>query len=255
FSRYRPTACSASGGAWRGWPTRPRGAVRNGGRTRMTISRRQAMTHFNPGRIPALMAAVALSAGLAGQAAAQQTLRIGALATLEGPFAVPGQDGMRGVELAVKERGGEIAGRKIEIIKASSNGNPDTAVAAARKLVGQDKVELLIGPLSGSEGIAVKNYAKSQPHVTFVNGSSAAQETTMVDPAPNFFRFSTDGAQWQYGLGDYAFNQKGYKRVVSVAEDYSFPYSLLQGFMVEFCRAGGKVVDKHWVPLGTKDYS
>lgn len=213
------------------------------------------MTHFNPGRIPALMAAVALSAGLAGQAAAQQTLRIGALATLEGPFAVPGQDGMRGVELAVKERGGEIAGRKIEIIKASSNGNPDTAVAAARKLVEQDKVELLIGPLSGSEGIAVKNYAKSQPHVTFVNGSSAAQETTMVDPAPNFFRFSTDGAQWQYGLGDYAYNVKGYKRVVSVAEDYSFPYSLLQGFMVEFCRAGGKVVDKHWVPLGTKDYS
>lgn len=213
------------------------------------------MTHFNPGRIPALMAVVALSAGLAGQAAAQQTLRIGALATLEGPFAVPGQDGMRGVELAVKERGGEIAGRKIEIIKASSNGNPDTAVAAARKLVEQDKVELLIGPLSGSEGIAVKNYAKSQPHVTFVNGSSAAQETTMVDPAPNFFRFSTDGAQWQYGLGDYAYNVKGYKRVVSVAEDYSFPYSLLQGFMVEFCRAGGKVVDKHWVPLGTKDYS
>src|SRR5690606_41389425 len=25
--------------------------------------------------------------------------------------------------------------------------------------------------------------------------------------------------------------------------------------MVEFCKAGGKVIDKHWVPLGTKDYS
>jgi len=213
------------------------------------------MTHFNLGRIPAALAAAALAAGMAGQAGAQQALRIGALATLEGPFAVPGQDGMRGIELAVKEHGGAIAGRKIELVKASSNGNPDTAVAAARKLVEQDKVELFIGPLSGSEGIAVKNYAKSQPQVTFVNGSSAAQETTVSDPAPNFFRFSTDGAQWQYGLGDYAFKEKGYKRVVSVAEDYSFPYSLLQGFMVEFCRAGGKVVDKHWVPLGTKDYS
>lgn len=200
--------------------------------------------------------ALALTAALASHPArAQEVIKIGALATLEGPFAVPGQDGMRGVDLAVAQHKGMVAGKKIEIIKASSNGNPDTAVNAARKLVEQDGVQILIGPLSGSEGIAVKNYAKTHPEVTFVNGSSAAQGTTLQDPAPNFFRFSTDGAQWQAGLGTYAYKDKGYKRIVSVAEDYSFPYSLLQGFMIEFCKAGGKVVDKHWVPLGTKDYS
>lgn len=194
-------------------------------------------------------------AAACGAVQAQETIRIGALATLEGPFAVPGQDGMRGVDLAVSQRKGMAGGKKIEIIKGSSNGNPDTAVNAARKLVEQDKVQILIGPLSGSEGIAVKNYAKTHPEVTFVNGSSAAQDTTLTDPAPNFFRYSTDGAQWQAGLGTYAYKDKGYKRIVSVAEDYSFPYSLLQGFMIEYCKAGGKVVDKHWVPLGTKDYS
>lgn len=201
------------------------------------------------------VSAFALAAAFSGPVQAQEVIKVGALATLEGPFTVPGQDGMRGVALALAEHNGVIAGKKIEIIRASSNGNPDTAVNAARKLVEQDKVSILIGPLSGSEGIAVKNYAKTQPQVTFVNGSSAAQDTTLTDPAPNFFRFSTDGAQWQAGLGTYAFQEKHYKRVVSVAEDYSFPYSLLQGFMIEFCKAGGKVVDKHWVPLGTKDYS
>ena len=48
-------------------------------------------------------------------------------------------------------------------------------VRGARKLVEQDGVQILIGPLSGSEGIAVKDYAKTQPKVTFLNGSSAAR--------------------------------------------------------------------------------
>jgi branched-chain amino acid transport system substrate-binding protein len=199
--------------------------------------------------------ALLVLAATGATAQAQEVIKIGALATLEGPFAVPGQDGMRGVDLAVAQHKGMAGGKRVEIIKASSNGNPDTAVNAARKLVEQDKVQILIGPLSGSEGIAVKNYAKGHPEVTFVNGSSAAQDTTLTDPAPNFFRFSTDGAQWQAGLGTYAYQNKGYKRIVSLAEDYSFPYSLLQGFMIEYCKAGGKVVDKYWVPLGTKDYS
>jgi branched-chain amino acid transport system substrate-binding protein len=115
-------------------------------------------------------------------------------------------------------------------------------------------VQILIGPLSGSEGIAVKEYAKGQLQTTFLNGTSGAQETTLVSPAPNFFRFSTDGAQWSAGLGTHAFS-KGYKKVVVVGEDYAFPYSQVAGFMMEYCKAGGKVLDKHWVPLGTKDYS
>jgi branched-chain amino acid transport system substrate-binding protein len=57
------------------------------------------------------------------------------------------------------------------------------------------------------------------------------------------------------GLGDYAFKNKGYKNVVTVAEDYSFPYTQVGGFMYGFCAAGGHVTQKNWVPLGTKDYS
>jgi branched-chain amino acid transport system substrate-binding protein len=204
--------------------------------------------------VRSMMCAAALAA-LSGTALAQGApVKIGLLATLEGPFAAGGADGMRGAELAVRQRGGVVDGRKIEIIKASSNATPDVAVNAARKLVEQDKVDILVGPLSGGEGIAVKDYSKTQPQVTFINGGSGAQATTLVNTSPNFFRFNTEGAQWMVGLGKAAMD-KGYKRTMIIAEDYAFPYSQVQGFMAEYCRLGGKVPLKAWVPLGGKDYS
>jgi branched-chain amino acid transport system substrate-binding protein len=202
-----------------------------------------------------LAATLALALSAPAVALAQDTIKMGGLATLEGPFTVLGQDGMRGLKLALQEVNYTVAGKKIELVTASSDASPDSAVKGARKLVEQDGVQILIGPLSGSEGIAVKDYAKTQPKVTFVNGSSAAQDTTLFDPAPNFFRFSTDGVQWMAGLGEYVFKEKGFKTVAVVAEDYSFPYSQVEGFMIPFCRLGGKVTSKSWVPIGNKDFS
>jgi branched-chain amino acid transport system substrate-binding protein len=202
-----------------------------------------------------LAAAASFLAVLPASAQDKGTLKIGGLATLEGVFAVPGQDGMRGIEAALKEANYTAGGYKIEFIKGSSDASPDSALRAARKLVEQDGVAILIGPLSGSEGLAMKDYAKTQPSTTFINGTSAAQDTTLRDPAPNFFRFSTDGAQWMYGLGEYVLNDKGWKRVVTIGEDYSFMHTQFFGFALPYCEAGGKIVERFWVPLGTKDYS
>ncbi|WP_218668947.1 ABC transporter substrate-binding protein [Variovorax sp. KK3] len=204
--------------------------------------------------VRSMVGAAALAAAAGGAWAQGQPVKIGLLATLEGPFAAGGADGMRGAELAVKQRGGTVAGRKIEIIKASSDAKPDVAVNSTRKLVEQDKVDIMVGPLSGGEGIAVKDYSKTQPQVTFINGGSGAQGATLDSPSPNFYRFNTEGAQWMVGLGKAAI-AKGYKKVMVIAEDYAFPYSQVQGFMTEFCKAGGKVPEKAWVPLGGKDYS
>jgi len=138
---------------------------------------------------------MAAATAVLGTALAQQgPVKIGLLATLEGPFAAGGADAMRGAEMAVKQRGATVAGRRIEIIKASSDAKPDVAVNATRKLVEQDKVDIMVGPLSGGEGIAVKDYSKTQPNVTFLNGSSGAQAATLVSPSPNFFRFNQNPA-------------------------------------------------------------
>ena len=215
------------------------------------------MIKFTRRRFITGVSAVALVwlVGFPGHTRAEETIKIGSISILEGPFTILGQDGMRGLKLALKQHGYKAGGKKIKLISASSNGRPNTAIRAARKLVEQDGVAILIGPLSGSEGLAIKDYAKTKPGVTFLNGVSAAQDTTLRNPAPNFFRFSTDGAQWQAGLGTYAYKVKGYKTVVTIAEDYSYPYTLVLGFMLEYCKAGGKVVNKFWIPPGNKDFS
>lgn len=201
-----------------------------------------------------LTATIAGAMLLAGAAQAAEKLKVGVLATLEGTYTVLGEDGVRGFQVALKQFGGKAGGRDIEVIIGATDASPDSAVRAARKVVEQDKVDIVIGPLSGSEGIALRDYSKTQPQVTFLNGISGAQETTYVTPSENFFRFNMDGAQWSAGLGDYIYNEKGYKTIATIGEDYSFIYTQVFGLVTEFCSAGGEVTERFWVPLGTKDF-
>jgi branched-chain amino acid transport system substrate-binding protein len=203
-----------------------------------------------------LLTATALGVVLTATAAtAQDKIKIGVLATLEGALTTLGEDALRGMEVAMKQAGAKAGGKTIEVITFPTNASPDSAIRGARKLVEQDKVDILIGPVSGSEGIAIRDYSKTQPQVTFLNGSSGALETTYVTPSPNFFRFNMDGSQWLSGLATYIYNEKKWRKIATVAEDYSFPYTQLFGFVPEYCSLGGQIVEKFWVPLGTKDFA
>jgi branched-chain amino acid transport system substrate-binding protein len=211
----------------------------------------------------------AASSGGGDTGASGTLIKIGALSTLDGTFAGLGEPSMQGVKMALLEYGGKldgtgvrdgvsgasVGGHPIELVIESSDATADVAVAKAKKLVEQDNVDILVGPLSGDEGIAIKNYAKSQLGKTFINGLAAAQNATLRDPSPNVYRFGGDGAMWMAGLGKYAHDVLGYDTVATVAEDYSYPYDQVGGFLTEFCAAGGKVAERVWFPLGTKDLS
>ena len=188
-------------------------------------------------------------------ASAADTIKIGTFATLEGTYTALGEDGMRGFDLAVMQHNGMAGGKKLEVIRGSSDASPDSALRAAKKLVEQNKVDILLAPLSGAEGIAVHDYAKSQPQTTFINGCSGALETTYVEPAPNFFRFNIDGAQMHKGLGQYIYNVKHYKKIATLSEDYAFTYTQVFGLALDYCPLGGEITKRLWVPLGTKDFS
>jgi branched-chain amino acid transport system substrate-binding protein len=203
-------------------------------------------------------------------AAGGKAIKVGILTTCGGPFALFEAEAFSGAKYAlVKDAGGTSGGGKpqdgidgasagghpISIEFGCSDATPDKAVAEARRLVESKKVDVLLGPLSGDEGIAVANYAKTQPQVTFVNGTSGAQETTLSVHAPNFFRFGGDGAQWMAGLGSYAYNTLHWKKAAILGEDYSYPYTQAAGFMAEFCGLGGQVTKRIWAPLSTTDWS
>ena len=137
----------------------------------------------------------ALALLLPGSAMAQETIKVGILVALEGAFATGGADGVRNVELALRQVSNMAGGKKIETVVAATDTTVDTAIRQARKLIEQDKVDIILGPLSGSEGIAMRDYAKTIPGKTVINGISGALETTWVDPAKNFFRFNLDGSK------------------------------------------------------------
>ena len=198
------------------------------------------------------------------------TIKIGHLSNCEGPFAPFFDQTWGGGMLPLVNRGAKpqnpdkasegvtgatLAGHPVEVVSGCSDSTPDKAVEEARRLVEQEKVDILVGPLSGSEGIAVANYSKEQPQVTFVNGIAGAQDSTLKVRSPNFFRWHSDGAQWTAGLGDYAYNELGWRRVITMGDDYDFPYTQIAGFTAEFCALGGQIVEKLWPPLGEEDYS
>src|ERR1700734_1593359 len=202
-----------------------------------------------------LAAAFAAGLGLGGSAFAADKIKVGFFSTLEGPYTALGEDGQRGFDLALMQHKNKAGGKELEIIRGSSDASPDSALRAAKKLVEQDRVDILPAPLSGSEGIALRDYAKTQPQITVINGCSGALETTYVTPAPNFFRFNIDGAQMQKGLGEYIYNVKHYKKIATVGEDYSFIYTQVFGLALDYCPLGGQITKRIWVPLGTKDFS
>lgn len=202
-----------------------------------------------------LVATVAALAILVPGAAMAQTIKIGLLAPQEGVFTEPGNDGIRGFKMALNKVDGEINGKKIEWVLGPTDATPDTAVRQARRLIEQEEVDFIIGPLSGSEGVALRDYAKTIPDKTIIDAASGALETTYVEPAPNYFRYNPNGLQWGYGLGSYVVNEKGWKRVATIAADYSFGYTNFMGFAVDFCSAGGEIVDRFWLPLGSGDFA
>jgi branched-chain amino acid transport system substrate-binding protein len=199
------------------------------------------------------------------------TIKVGILSDCEGAFGAFYEPDIAGAQVPLINRGAKaknpkkpsdgvtgakIAGKNIEIVGyGCADDTADKAIEETRRLMEQEDADILVGPLSGDEGIAVANYAKEHPDKTFVNGTSGAQDTTLKVKAPNFFRYNTDGAQWSAGLGDYAYNELGWRTAAIVGDDYSFPYTSLAGFVAEFCAIGGDVTERVWPPLGEKDYS
>src|SRR5450432_4878771 len=94
------------------------------------------------------LAGLAVLFGLAaGQAAAQEKLKIGVIVTLSGPAAALGQQVRDGFALAVKDLGGKMAGRDVEVVVADDELKPDAAITKVKGLLERDKVDFVVGPI------------------------------------------------------------------------------------------------------------
>ncbi|HET9547038.1 MAG TPA: ABC transporter substrate-binding protein [Desertimonas sp.] len=201
-----------------------------------------------------------------------EPIRLGILAECEGAFGGFNEDVVAGVTLALVNQAGATVnstttaldgftgavagGRPIEVVGVGcGDDTADRIIQEVRTLVEQENAEIVIGPLSGDEAIAVANYAKDHPEVTFIDGIAGSQEPTLQVQAENYFRFHGDGAQWNAGLGDRLYNEAGWRTAAVIADDYSFGWTSAAGFIADFCGVGGDVVTRVFPPLGTTDYS
>ncbi len=183
------------------------------------------------------------------------TIKIGVLVPLTGPFAALGVDGMEGVRMAFEEIDNQIDGKTVELFFEDTAADPDLCIQKVSRLVEREGVDIILGPLSGGEAVALKDYASNIPNTTIIVAGAAAEDVTMRGVPDNIFRTAYTGAQTMFPFGDFAYDKLGYRKVVTLAEDYDFPFSQVGGFLMNFVRKGGEVLNRLWVNVGTTDYS
>ena len=214
------------------------------------------MTRISRRRLGSILAgsAAVLSLGLASPANAAEELRIGYLSPLTGGFAQVGKDMVDGFQLYLDEHKGELGGAKVKFIVEDTQGKPDTAVTKARKLILQDKVHMIMGGLLASAGYALAPVSTSEK-VIYVNPVAAADDLTQRDLSkyPYHIRTGWSSSQPSHPFGQWACDQ-GYKKIAAIAADYAFGYEVVGGFQRAFEACGGKIIQKIWPPIGTKDF-
>jgi branched-chain amino acid transport system substrate-binding protein len=196
----------------------------------------------------------ALAFAVAPAAAEQQELRIGFIAPITGIFAQVGKDMVDGFNMYLEETNSDFAGAKVRLIVEDNQAKPDAAVTKAKKLILQDHVPLFIGGVLASTGYALAPVSTAEKTV-YLPSVPAADDLTQrqLGNYPYLIRTGWSSSQPHHPLGQWACDQ-GYKKIVAVAADYAFGYEVVGGFQKAFEDCGGKIIQKIWPPLGTKDF-
>ena len=115
---------------------------------------------------------------------AKPEIKIGLIAPLSGEYAATtGQPAVDAAQLAVdevNEAGGlEVAGKRytLTLAAADNEGNPETAVSAAQRLINQEDVIAIIGPMFSSNAIPVADVAE-KAGVPMISPTSTNPQTT-----------------------------------------------------------------------------
>ncbi len=200
------------------------------------------------------LAASGIAAGSPRADAQAKTVKIGFLYPVTGVFAAPGKYMQEGFELYLKEHNNMLGGMKVDVDVADSQGNPSIGLTQLRKLVEQDHVDVVFGPLSAAVGSAMVPYL-DQHKVAAVYPIVSSDDLTQRTPSEYILRTEWTSSQPTHVLGDYAYKTLKYRKVATVAYDFSFGWESIDGFVDTFQRDGGKVMKQVWTPLVTSDYS
>ena len=204
-------------------------------------------------RLVHLAIALVLSAVLAPPVLAQEPVRVGILTIRSGPIASCGRQMEDGFQFALKERGGMLAGRKVEAFFGDSAGQPALTKSKTQELVERNRVHVLMGPVAAFEVYAISDYVR-QAEIPMIISPAAAEDITQRKVNPWFVRATMTSSQVTHPLGEYAARKLGYKRIATISDDFAYGHEHTAGFQRTFEENGGRIVQKLWPPITTPDY-
>jgi branched-chain amino acid transport system substrate-binding protein len=180
-------------------------------------------------------------------------IKVGVLAPLTGVVASGGREMVEGTQFWFDGIKNEIAGRRVQLLIEDDASNPDVALQKARRLVEQSNVHFLVGNLLANTGLAVANYVKGTGTPYFIP-IIAADDLTQRQRIRNVIRVAGYSASaFTHPFGDWAL-KKGYKKIATISQDYSFGHEQCGGIAQVFTEGGGQIVAQLWNPLNTSDF-
>ena len=193
-----------------------------------------------------------LAAVMALPAAAQDTVKIGAILPMSGPFASYGRQMDNGMKLYMKQHGDVVAGKKIEVLVRDDTGPaPEITKRQAQELIVKDKVNLLAGFGLTPNGLAVAPLiTEAKMPAVIMNAATSI----ITAKSPYFVRVSMTLPQVTAPMATWAL-QNGIKKVYVLVSDYGPGYDAEGQFKKTFTAGGGEIVGDVRVPLKSPDFS
>ncbi|MBK7473399.1 MAG: ABC transporter substrate-binding protein [Betaproteobacteria bacterium] len=197
------------------------------------------------------LGAGALLAGALLPAAAQDTVKIGLILPMTGPFASTGRQIDGAARLYMQQNGATVAGKKIELILKDDAGAPDTTKRLAQELIVNDKVTFLAGfgltPLAlATAPLATEGKV---PMIVMAAGTSI-----ITDRSPFIVRTGFTLPQTTYPIADWA-AKNNIKKAVTLVSDFAPGVDAETVFKSRFTAAGGQVLAELRVPLRNPDFA
>jgi branched-chain amino acid transport system substrate-binding protein len=199
-----------------------------------------------------------LTALLAGTAAAEEPIRIGASEPMTGTAAVFGEQAKWGAELALSEinAAGGVLGRKLELVVEDNRCNPAEAAKVATKLLDENKVVGLLGALCSSATLATMPLvARAQiPFVISIATAATIAQQSGVGGNPWVFKINPADDTMAQAMVEHL-KAEGVKTLAYMAEDTDYGRGGVQGFIDAATKAGITSLPPEFFPQSTPDFS
>jgi branched-chain amino acid transport system substrate-binding protein len=180
---------------------------------------------------------------------AQDKVKIGVIVTLSGPAAALGAQVRDGFALGVKDLGGKMGGKDVEVTVVDDELKPDAAVTKVKGLLERDKVDFVVGPIFSNILLAIhKPVIDTRTFLISPNAGPSSYAGKECNPL--FYVTSYQNDQVHEILGKVA-QDRGYKRVYLLVPNYQAGRDSVAGFKLDY---KGEIVEESYMPLGTLDF-